>query len=199
MSSLCRFFVGLFALIGAFFVILSLCALIISRTIQFPTFRVESASLNQLNVNGRKLETEKMSAAWNITVSVSIPKQYLSVSYQGTLDADIFYREENGDITLKTSTMEPFNGGKIEMKVKVDSYKPLHVANSIYRSHREHGRVEFGLKLFTSIRFKKDIFETDLIPVKVVCYPLSFVISQNVYNITTSAGILMQGVTCTRS
>ena len=79
MYSLCRFFVGLFALIGTVFVILFLCALIISRTIQFPTFRVESASLNQLTADGRKLGTEKMSTAWNITVSVSNPKQYLRV------------------------------------------------------------------------------------------------------------------------
>lgn len=199
MSSLCRFFVGLFALIGAFFVILFLCTLIINRTIQFPTFQVESASLNQLTGNGRKLGTEKMSAAWNITVSLSNPKQYLSVSYQDTLDAEIFYMDEYGGIiTLNTSTIQPFNGSMIEMKLKVDSCEP-HVTNNIYRSRREHGRVEFGLKLFTSIQFKKDIFESNWITLKVVCYPLSFVISQNVYNITTSAGILLQGVTCTRS
>ena len=101
-------------------------------------------------------------------------------------------------MTIKTSTIQPFNGSMIEMKLKVDSCEP-HVTNNIYRSRSEHGRVEFGLKLLTSIRFKKDIFESNWIPLKVVCYPLTFVISQNVYNITTSAGILLQGVTCTRS
>jgi len=181
------------------FIIFFLGALMVSENRQFPSFRVDTASLNQLTLNGsRILETEKMSAALNITLSVSDPNQHLSVSYQETLDVEVFYMDEYGDnIPLNTSTIQPFNGSKIELNLKVDSYEPLHLAESIVLSRNEHGRVEFGLKVFTSIRFKNDIFDSDWIPLMTVCYPLSFAISRNVYNSTPA--VLLQGATCTNT
>jgi hypothetical protein len=198
MCHLCKSFAAIIALIVIIFVLLAL-AHATNRGKQFPSFRVESASLNELTINGsRILETEKMCASLNITLSVSDPYQYLSISYQETLNADVFYRDEYGDVTLNTSTIQPFNGSMTELKLKVDSYEPLHLVESIVRSRREHGRVEFGLKVFTSIRrFKKHIFVSNRKHLKYVCYPLSFGISKNVYNSTPAA--LLQGVTCTRT
>lgn len=193
MSSRSQFFAGVIILIAAFIGSLFLSLFIISLDREFPSFRVESASLNQLTING----TEKMSASLNITLSVSDPNQYLSVSYQETLNTDVFYRDEYGDVTLKTSTIQPFNGSMIELKLKVDSYEPLHLAESIVRRRREHGRVAFGLKVFTSIGFKSYIFVSNRKHLKYVCYPLSFGISKNVYNSTPAA--LLQGVTCTNT
>jgi hypothetical protein len=194
MSSSCRLFTIIIALT---ILVIFFAALVINEDKQFPSFRVKSASLSQLTVNGsRILESEKMSAALNITLSVSNP--ILNFRIFETLDVEVFYMDEYGDnITLNTSTIQPFNGSKIELKLKVDSYEPLHLAESIVLSRNEHGRVEFGIKVFTSIRFKNDIFDSDWIPLKAVCYPLSFAISRNVYDSTPAA--LLQGVTCTRT
>jgi len=68
------------------------------------------------------------------------------------------------------------------------------VANDIAISRDEHGIVEFGLNISTSIRFKNNLLRShDHKSLKVVCYPLEFV-----FNNATHAGTLSQGLTCRR-
>jgi hypothetical protein len=171
-------------------------ALIVGENAHYPNFQVGSASINSLTINN----ATKLTAELNITLSVSNPNHFLRISYHhDEFHVKVFYTDQEHVILDNTSTLRQsnFNGSSvIEMKLKVDTYSGSYVADGIDQSCRKHGMVEFGLTMLTSIMFKNKLFflyswET----VKVVCNPIRFAISPNVYN--TTPGIVSQPLTCT--
>ncbi|AET00535.1 hypothetical protein MtrunA17_Chr5g0444471 [Medicago truncatula] len=171
-------------------------AFIVGENAHYPNFQVSSASIYSLTINN----ATKLTAELNITLSVSNPNHYLRISYHHhEFHVKVFYTDKEHVILDNTSTLQQsnFNGSSlIHMILKVDTYSGSYVADGIDLSRRKHGMVEFGLTMLTSIMFKNKLFflyswET----VKVVCNPIRFAISPNVYN--TTPGILLQPLTCT--
>ncbi|XP_024640527.1 uncharacterized protein [Medicago truncatula] len=191
MSGCCRVIAPLITL-----VVLAVLIIVVVLSINLhdanlpPTFEVYSASINSLTVN-----TAELTADWNILLSTKNPNHGMRVYYEAT-SFELFYK----DIVLDKSTLPIFFTDKsatqvINMKPSVVN-KPLDasVANDIVLSRDEHGIVEFGLNISTSIRFKNNLLRShDHKSLKVVCYPLKFV-----FNNATHAGTLSQGLTCRR-
>jgi len=184
----------------AIFLFITLCFIyfmvwmLVATLAEYPNVRVDSGSLSSFKVSN----TTKLSAEWNIKLTVSNPNHHLRISYHhDAFHGKIFYRDPDNDITLETSTLQSFfngNNNMVQIKLKVDTYVGSYVAEKIDLSRRNHGMVEFGLVVSTSMRFKSYFFVFSGSESSNVCYPLRFEISQNVYNATP--GILLQGVTC---
>lgn len=191
------FFVLPIILLTPCLVIYFMVWIVIAIEADYPSVRVDYASLSSFKVSN----TTKLTAEWNIKLLLSNPNGHLRISYHhDAFHGKIFYRNQQGrpdnDIILETSTLQSFFNGNnmVQIKLNVDTYVGSYMAEKIDLSRRNHGMVEFGLIVSTSMRFKSDFFVFSGSKSSNVCYPLRFEISQNVYN--TTPGILLQGVTC---
>lgn len=122
------------------------------READLPIVKVDSASINSLTVN-----TTEFTGDWNITLSFTNPNHDLRV-YYNTISVELFYK----DLVLTKSTLPSFIGNNttsvINMKPSVViEHLDSGVANNISLS-REHGTVEFGLNVSTSIWFRNFFF-----------------------------------------
>ncbi|KAJ4705385.1 Late embryogenesis abundant (LEA) hydroxyproline-rich glycoprotein family [Melia azedarach] len=117
---------------------------------KLPEFRVDSASISQLNATSTN---SSLTATWKFSLSVKNPNSKLDVSYN-PLEASVLYGEWELDKTL----LAPFSQGKgNETRVDfplavVSEYVGEGVVSGI-RSEKARGEVEFGVEIYGWVRF----------------------------------------------
>lgn len=118
---------------------------------EFPEFRVDSASISQLNTTAAN---STMTATWHLSLRVGNPNKKLALVYN-TLEATVLYGEWELDSTL----VPPFSqekGNKTGLHFQaglLNEYVGESVASGIERE-RARGEVEFGVGVYGWVRFK---------------------------------------------
>lgn len=168
-----------------------------------PTLQVESATLTSLQVNKTKLTGD-----FNISLSVQNPTDTARV-YFSQLSVELFHKDEDFSIVLNKSSFPSFYilppfftdrlGGFI-LTPSVNGSVVPGVANGINHSRSEFDRVQFGLNVNASVKYKNKIFHfhSSSKTLKVVCFPLVFQVSPNSNN-TEAPGTLLNAVTCSQT
>jgi len=162
-----------------------------------PIFEVNSVgALNSLTVNGTQFTSE-----FNISVSAYNPKDY-SRAYYKAVSAELFYGGEG--LVLNRTSLPSFtthsNGASvIKMTPSVNISEDFGGVATDVALRRKNGRMEFGLIVSALYKYKNRWAHSDWTSLKVVCNPLKFAVSPNVYNTTATHGVLLEGLTCTRN
>jgi len=161
-----------------------------------PEFEVNSVgALNSLAINGNQFTAE-----FDISLSAYNPATY-SRAYYKAVSAELFYGGE-GLILNRTSlpsfTTHSKSYNVIKMTPSVNMSKDFGGVATDVALRRKDGRVEFGLIVSALYKRKNRWAHSDWKSLKVFCNPLKFAVSPNNFNTTTSHGVLLKGVFCTR-
>ncbi|AES96951.1 transmembrane protein, putative [Medicago truncatula] len=160
-----------------------------------PIFQVNRVgALNSLTVNGTQITAE-----FDISVFAYNHKTY-SRAYYKAVSADLFYGGEGlvlNRTSLPSFTTHSKSASVMKMTPSVNISEDFGGVASDVALRRKDGRVEFGLIVSTLFKYKNRFSHSDWTSLKVVCNPLKFAVSRNVYNTTTSHGVLLEGLTCT--
>lgn len=118
---------------------------------EFPEFRVDSASIAQLNTSSAN---STMTAAWQLSLRVRNPNKKLALVYN-TLEATVLY----GGWELDSTLVPPFSqekGNETRLHFQaglLSEYVGESVARGI-ESDRARGAVEFGIGVCGWVRYK---------------------------------------------
>lgn len=133
---------------------------------RMPEFRVDSASVSELN-----LTQSALSADWNFTLFVRNPNTKLSVYYD-RLEASVFYH--GGRDGLSTTPLQPFSqpkGDQTRVPVRFEvmsEYVGEDVAAGI-SNEKSTGSVGFRLRVFALVKFRSGFWWTRERLLRVYC------------------------------
>lgn len=118
---------------------------------EFPEFRVDSASIAQLNTTSAN---STMTATWQVSLRVRNPNRKLALVYN-TLEAAVLYGEWELDSTLLPPfSQEKGNETRLHFQAGLLSeYVGESVARGIEKE-RARGEVEFGVEVYGWVRYK---------------------------------------------
>ena len=133
---------------------------------RMPEFRVDSASVSELNVTQSEL-----SADWNFTLFVRNPNTKLSLYYD-RLEASVFYHRSRD--SLSTTPLQPFSQSKrnqtwVPVRFEVMSeYIGEDVAARI-SGEKSTGSVGFRVRVFALVKFRSGFWWTRERLLRVYC------------------------------
>jgi hypothetical protein len=144
---------------------------------QLPEFKVEWATVSQLNATGSEL-----TATWDITLLATNPNRKFRINYD-RVEASIIYGNHS-HIRLGRTPLRPFvlnkrNQTRVAMKLGAVSEWVGHDVSNEISDDRSRGLVTFGVRLMTSVRFKSGLWLSKSRLLLVSCDRIRFGFSRN--------------------